>query len=78
MRLLSTAVAAIAVSAFTIVPASACAWNKTAKVKDKMTVAETAIVPQVDTDVAIATNDLSDEILKEEILLPVPEDKPAD
>lgn len=78
MRLLSTGVAAIAVTAFAIAPASACSWGKTAKAKEKMTVADVSVVPQVDMDVSIATNDLSDEILREELILPVPADKPAD
>lgn len=78
MRFLSTGVAALALTAFAIVPAQACSWNKTAKAEDKMTVAETLTAPQIDTDVAVATNDLSDQILSEEILLPQPEEKPAE
>lgn len=76
MHLLKTGVAALALTAFAVVPAQACSWGKTAKAEDKMTVAETSTVPQVDTDVAIATNDLSEDILTEEIVLP--EDKPAE
>ncbi|MEO9526673.1 hypothetical protein [Roseibium sp.] len=78
MRLLSTSVAAIALAAFAIAPANACSWGKSAKAKEKMTVADTMIVPQVETDVAIATNDLSDDILKEEIILPTPGEKPVE
>ncbi|QFT34716.1 hypothetical protein K1718_26585 [Roseibium porphyridii] len=77
MRLLSTGVAALALTAFAIVPASACSWGKTAKSKN-MTVADTTVIPEVDTDVSIATNDLSDETLEEAIVLPVPGDKPAE
>jgi len=78
MSLLKTGVAALALTAFAVVPAQACSWGKTAKAESKMTLAETDKVPQVDTDVAIATNDLSDEFLQEKIILPVPEDKPAE
>lgn len=78
MRLLTSGVTALALTAFAVVPAQACSWGKTAKAEDKMTVAETATVPQVDTDVSIATNDLSDEVLKEQIVLPVPGETPAE
>ncbi len=78
MRLISTAIAGLALTAFAIVPASACSWGKTAQADDNMTVADTAIVPEVDTDIAIATNDLSDEVTQEEIILPVPEEAPAE
>ncbi|GGB47468.1 hypothetical protein GCM10011316_19510 [Roseibium aquae] len=61
MRVLSLTLAVLASSAFAIVPASACSWGKTAS-KDKMTVAE---IPTVkDGDVAVATNDLSDALIK--------------
>jgi len=78
MQLLKSGVAALALTAFAVVPAQACSWGKTAKAEDKMTVAETEEVPQVDTDVAIATNDMSDETLNEQIILPVPGDRPAE
>lgn len=77
MRFLSTVVAALALVALAIVPASACSWGKSAKAK-QMTVADTTAVPQIDTDISIATNDLSDEILQEIPPLPIPEDKPAE
>lgn len=76
MHLLKSGVAVLALTAFAAAPAQACPWDKTAKAEDQMTVAETATVPQVDTDVAIATNDLSDDILTEPIILP--ESKPAE
>jgi|GEM_PF-1610178 len=77
MRLLSTGVAALALTAFALGQANACPWDKTAQAKQKITVAETTVVPQFDTDVSIATNDLSDETLKEMTVLPVPGEKPA-
>jgi hypothetical protein len=77
MRLLSTGVAALAVTAFIIVPANACS-GKSAKLKSKMTVADTTVVPQVDTDVSVATNDLSDEAVAGKIILPVPGEKPTE
>ena len=70
MHLLKSGVAVLALTAFAVVPAQACSWNKTASVEDKMTVADTADVPQIDTDVAIATNDLSNDVLAEQIILP--------
>lgn len=76
MRLLSAGVSALALTAFAIVPASACSWGKTAKTKD-MTVAETAILPTADENVSIATNDLSEEALKEMNLLVEPVEEPA-
>lgn len=76
MHLLKSGVAVLALTAFAVVPAQACSWNKTAKAEDKMTVADTADVPQIDTDVAIATNDLSNDVLAEQIILP--EDKTAE
>ncbi|WP_305984803.1 hypothetical protein [Roseibium sp. MMSF_3544] len=78
MRLISTAIAGLALTAFAIVPASACSWGKTAKADTQMTVADTTIVPDVDTDVAIATNDLDTEVLQEEVILPVPEEAPTE
>ncbi|WP_422374340.1 hypothetical protein [Roseibium sp.] len=78
MRFLSTGVAALALTAFAIVPAQACSWNKSAKAEDKMTVAETLTAPQIDADVAVATNDLSDQVLSEQILLPQPAEKPSE
>ncbi len=78
MRILSTVVAGLAVSVFALAPAHACSWGKTAKAKTQMTVAETTVVPQVDTDVSIATNDLSDEVIKEMLVLPIPAEKPAE
>ena len=78
MRLMSTGVAALALTAFAIVPAQACSWNKTAKADTKMTVAETLVVPQTESDVAIATNDLSTEVLSDQTVLPLPEEKPAE
>ncbi len=78
MRILSTVVAALAISAFAFAPANACSWGKTAKAKTEMTVADTTLVPQVDTDVSIATNDLSDETIREMTVLPLPAEKPAE
>ncbi|MEE4014022.1 hypothetical protein V1T76_18295 [Roseibium sp. FZY0029] len=69
MRLLSTGIAALAVTAFAIAPAAACSWNKTAKAK-QMTVAETPVLPDTGSDVAIATNDLSDAIVNESVIQP--------
>ncbi|MEP3430789.1 MAG: hypothetical protein ABJN98_19050 [Roseibium sp.] len=77
MRHLSTGISALALIAFAIVPASACSWGKSAKAKDNMTVTETMIAPDVDTDISIATNDLSDEALKDMILLPDTAEDPA-
>ncbi|MCK7613405.1 hypothetical protein [Roseibium sediminicola] len=76
MHLLKSGVAVLALTAFAVVPAQACSWNKTAKAEDKMTVAQTDSIPQIDADVAIATNDLSDDALTEQIVLP--EDTPAE
>jgi len=78
MRLLNIGVAALALTALTILPASACPWDKTAQAKQKMTVAETTVAPDTDTDVAIATNDISDADLPEGTILPVPGEKPAE
>ncbi|MGS4986647.1 hypothetical protein ACVDG9_01705 [Roseibium sp. RP-7] len=69
MRLLSTGIAALAVTAFAIAPAAACSWNKTAQSK-QMTVAETPVLPDTDSDVAIATNDLSNAIVSETVIQP--------
>ncbi len=78
MRLLSTSVTALALTAFAFVPANACSWGKSAKAKDNLTVADATVVPEINADVAIATNDLSDESLKDVIILPVPGDQPAE
>ncbi|MHA7775069.1 hypothetical protein [Roseibium sp. M-1] len=78
MRLLNTGVAALALTTLTVLPASACPWDKTAQADNNMTVAETVVVPDIDTDVAIATNDISDAVLPEATVLPVPGDKPAE
>jgi len=78
MQYLKTSVAALGLIAFAAVPAQACSWGKTAKAEDKMTVADTTTVPQVDEIVAVATNDLSDDTLAEEIILPQPEETPAE
>ncbi|MEP2880135.1 MAG: hypothetical protein ABJL55_02575 [Roseibium sp.] len=77
MRHLSTGITALALTAFAIVPASACSWGKSAKAKDNMTVAETTIVPDINTEISIATNDLSDEALKDMILLPETAEDPT-
>ncbi|MCV0424480.1 MAG: hypothetical protein K5905_03325 [Roseibium sp.] len=77
MRLLSTAVAALALTALAIAPASACSWGKSAKAK-QTTVADTTVVPDLDTDISIATNDIGDDVLEDIIVLPVPADKPAE
>lgn len=77
MRLLKTGIAALALAAFAIAPASACSWHKTAKAKEKMSVAETTVIPDADGDVSIATNDLRDGILKKRPILPAGE-KPAE
>ncbi|TYC79973.1 hypothetical protein FMN63_01645 [Stappia sp. BW2] len=69
MRLLSTGIAALAVTAFAIAPAAACSWNKSAQAK-QMTVAETPVLPETGSDVAIATNDLSDAIVNESVIQP--------
>ena len=76
MRLLSTGVAALALTAFAAIPASACSFGKSAKAKPQMTVADATVPPQAGTDISIATNDLSEETVSSTILLPVPEDKP--
>lgn len=78
MRLINTAIAGFALTAFAIAPASACSWGKTAKADENMSVADTTFVPEVNVDVAIATNDLSDEITQEEIILPVPAKEPTE
>ncbi|MCX2724401.1 hypothetical protein [Roseibium salinum] len=78
MRLLKTAIAALALTAFAILPANACSLHKSAKAKEKMSVAETIVVPDVDTDVSTATNDLTDDVVKGTIILPAPGEKPAE
>lgn len=75
MRLLTTGLAALAVCAFTFAPAQACSWGKTAS-SGKMTVADTSTVPE--TDVSIATNDLSDEVIKEVLAPKDTPETPAD
>lgn len=72
MRLLTTGIAALAVSAFAVAPAYACSWGKTAS-KDNYTVADTSDIPETDMSVSIATNDLSEDTIKK---LTVPEDNP--
>lgn len=74
MRVLSLSVAALAVSAFAIAPASACAWMKSAE-STNQTVVET--VPETP-DVSIATNDLSEAVLKEVTAEPSADEKPAE
>lgn len=76
MHLLKSGVAVLALTAFAVIPAQACPWDKTASAEDKMTVAQTDSIPQIDADVAIATNDLSDDALTEQIILP--EETPAE
>lgn len=78
MRLLKPAIAALALTAFAILPANACSWHKSAKAEEKMSVAETIAVPEVDTDVSTATNDLTDELLEGTVVLPVPGEEPAE
>jgi hypothetical protein len=75
---MNTCMAALALTALTIVPANACTWEKTAQAKQKMTVAETTVVPDIDTDVAIATNDISDANSPAGTVLPVPGEMPAE
>jgi hypothetical protein len=77
MRLLSTGIAALAVTAFAIAPAAACSWNKTAQAK-QMTVAETPVAPDTGTGVAIATNDLSDAIVSETVIQPTMDETASD
>jgi len=74
MRLLSTTLASLALTAFAFAPANACPWSKTSEAKTDMTVAETTLLPQEDTDVSIATNDLSDDL----VLRPAPAEKPTE
>lgn len=76
MRILSTGLAALALISLATVPAAACSWGKTAKADTKMTVAEMPIAPDAGASISIATNDISDEMLKETELLPRPTDKP--
>ncbi|PVB61360.1 hypothetical protein DCO57_12600 [Labrenzia sp. 011] len=75
---MTTGIAALALTAFAGVPAIACSWDKTAKAEQKITVAEAVTPLQYDSDVAIATNDLSDETLRKMTVLPVPGEKPAE
>ncbi|MFN3129580.1 hypothetical protein [Roseibium sp.] len=77
MRLLTTGIAALVVSTFALAPAHACSWGKTAKAKD-MTVAETTVAPEIDTDISIATNDLSDQVLQEMTVPEVETEEPAE
>lgn len=77
MRLLSILFSALALTAFLIAPASACPWSKSAD-SQQMTVADTNEIPQVDTDISLATNDLSDDVLLETVPLPIPADEPTE
>ncbi len=63
MHLLTKTAAILAAGIFAIAQAQACPWSKSASAED-MTVADTLIAPDMDTDVSIATNDLSDEAIK--------------
>lgn len=75
MRVLSLTLATLATSAVAIVPATACSWMKTAE-KENMTVVD---VPTVEKgDVAIATNDLSDEAIKNMTVKPLPKETAAE
>lgn len=78
MRLMSTGITALALTAFAIIPASACPWGKTAEATQDMTVADTTVVPRVESDVSIATNDLSDEALRDVILQPEAAEEPTE
>lgn len=74
MRLLSSLVLASAVSAFAIVPASACSFMKSAESDDQMTVVKT--LPKTVEDVAIATNDIDIEApASPALLLPIDGEK---
>lgn len=77
MRFLGTLSAALALSAFAVAPASACPFGASAELKKDMTVADTTVVPEVDQDVAIATNDLR-EPLEEDLVDTLSEDTPAE
>jgi hypothetical protein len=74
MRVLSLTLSALAVSAFAIAPAAACEWMKSAE-STNQTVVE--VVPET-TDVSIATNDLSEAVLKEVAAETAADDKAAE
>lgn len=74
MRVLSLTLAAFAISAFAVAPASACEWMKSAQ-KDDLSITQSEPVAA---DISIATNDLSDGALEEMTLLPVPDTQPAE
>ena len=77
MRVLTPVLTTLAMTAFAVGSAQACAWNKTAKAETNITVAETTATPWTDQTVAVGTNDLSDTVLAEETIRPVPTEKPA-
>ncbi|MEM9634225.1 MAG: hypothetical protein AAGA50_23045 [Pseudomonadota bacterium] len=77
MRLVSILISALALIALVIAPASACPWSKSAD-SQQMTVADISEVPQVDSDISLATNDLSDEVLLETAPLPAPMEEPTE
>lgn len=74
MRVLSLTLAAFALSAFALVPASACEWMKSAQ-KDGLSITQSEPVAA---DISIATNDLSEGALEEMTILPVPDTKPTE
>ena len=79
MQKLTFGVTALAFSAFAIAPAMACSWDKTAGYsKPNMTVAEAPVVLKDGTEVAIATNDLSEEAISEAVLLPLNKPEASD
>ncbi|MTI44592.1 hypothetical protein JM93_02458 [Roseibium hamelinense] len=75
MRILSLTLAVIATSAFAIAPASACSWMKSAE-SEKITVATAPTAD--DSNVSIATNDLSVETIKEMAIMPEAAEAPAE
>lgn len=77
MRFLGTLSTALALSAFALAPASACPWAKTTEMKTDMTVADATVFPDVDQDVAIATNDLREPLAKD-LIETLPEDTQAE
>jgi len=74
MRVLSPTLAAFAISAFALAPASACEWMKSAQ-KDGLSITQSEPVAA---DISIATNDLSESVVKEMTTLPVPDTKAAE
>lgn len=74
MRVLSLTLSALAVSAFAIAPANACEWMKSAE-STNQTVVE--VVPETP-DVSIATNDLSEAVLKEVTAEQTADETPAE